>query len=152
MFINITVEKWKINQIQLVYVTGVTASLTLILFSQCRQTVNVFKANFQLIKYQIKIFDHNKSKILSLFYCNLQNCSKIRKQAYLFQKDQYFHAKNEIMLAQTKIISLQCFNSCSRTAKKDLAELPSCTFTKVQADNSLSYIRDNFKDRKNPNP
>lgn len=32
MFTNITVEKWKINQIQLVYVTGVTASLTLILF------------------------------------------------------------------------------------------------------------------------
>lgn len=85
MFTNITTEKWKINQIQLVYVTGVTARLTLILLSQCGQIVNDFKANLQLIKNQIKIFDHNKSETLSIFYCNLQNCSKIRKQLYLFE-------------------------------------------------------------------
>lgn len=47
-----------------------------------------------------------------------------------------------------KILSLQCINSCSRRTKNDLAELPKCTSTKVQTDNSLSYRRDNLKDRK----
>lgn len=47
---------------------------------------------------------------------------------------------------------MQCINSCSRTTKKDLVELLSCTSTKVQTDNSPSYTRDSPKDRKNPNP
>lgn len=45
-------------------------------------------------------------------------------------------------------MSLQCINSCIRTAKKDLAELPKCTSTKMQADNSLSYRRESQRQKK----